>query len=125
MNYSVGVVFQDKAAGYRGIPKVYYYLTETLLEVGTWVIVDSPYSGYTCVQVGEAHKTVMKADKWIVDVVDDSAYRARQERIKRFHVLKAQLEKEANRVLEAKKYEFLAADPEMAKLLEEFKSLQP
>jgi len=118
MNHAVGVRFHDSS-----VSKEYFYLCDGPIEEGSYVIVDSPYSGFTCVQVTSYHETQMTANKWIVDVVDTKAYEERMERMKRKDILRKQLEKAAEKALEAKKYEFLAEDPDMAKLLEEFKSL--
>lgn len=118
MDHAVGVRFHNS-----GGAKEYYYLCDGPIDVGAYVVVDTPYGGYTCAKVTSYHETALTATKWIVAVVDTSGYEARMERINRKDILRKQLEKAAEKALEAKKYEFLAEDPDMAKLLEEFKSL--
>ena len=118
MNHAVGVRFHNS-----GGAKEYYYLCDGPIDVGAYVVVDTPYGGYTCAKVTSYHETALTAHMWIVDIVDTSEYKARMERANRKSILRMQLEKAADKALEAKKYEFLAEDPDMAKLLEEFKSL--
>lgn len=110
--------------------KGYWYLvgeeySEFELPVGTNVVVNSPYSGLTVVKVAAVNNDTLsqQAKECIVDVVDTSYYDQRKTNAARRLVIKQELEKKANELLELKKYEILAEDEEGKKLLEEPKKL--
>ena len=120
---TISVKFTD---GYSD--KVYAYLTEdTEIKNDDCVVVDSPNGGYKVVRVVSVEETiesVTKASKWIVQKVDDTAYKARIEKEKRKAVLELKL---ARAVEEARKkvdYSELAKlNPEIAKMVEEMNSI--
>ena len=106
----------------------YAYLTDIEdIAVGDTVVVESPYSGYTCVTVvavDDSAEAVTKATKWVVCKVDTAAYTARIEREKKRAVITAKLRKLKSDMLEANQFAALAAEsPEAAKLVEELKKL--
>jgi hypothetical protein len=81
MNKVVGVKF-------KGNDKIYHYLIRADVKLGQFVVVDSPFSGYTCVEVVSITwlELVIVAQityKFIVCVVDDAEYLANIKPIKK------------------------------------------
>lgn len=89
-----------------------------------FVVVDSPYGGYTVVKVVEVTTGTEYAHKPIVDIVDDTEYKAYQAAFKRRREIEYQLMREDEKVSKLQKYEHLATiNPEAAELLAELKKL--
>lgn len=75
----------------------YSYFCDYDVEVGDRVIVDSPYHGYTTVTVVSVHAgtDAVKASKEVVNIVDDSRYRARKAAKERLAEIEAELSRKA------------------------------
>lgn len=124
MSNTVSVQFKGAGSVYSG--SYYSYLTDLPLKPGDEVIVDSPSCGFVAVKVhailGELNDG--KATKWIVQKIDPTQYKARQEAERRKAVLVAKLKAIEKSVEETSRYHYLAAvSPEAAKLIEELKNL--
>ncbi len=101
----------------------YYLLPGQEATEGTYVVVDSPYNGYTVVKVV---KTVLegKATKAVVAVVDDKQYLEYQKNEARRQAIVKELEKLAKREDEKLKYRWLAQNnAEASALLNELERL--
>jgi hypothetical protein len=112
-------------------PKNYNFLTDIEdLQPGDIVVVDTvnglqvaEFVKYNELGLGETG--VKTPTKWVVQKIDLSAHEARIEAAERAAKLKVMMEERRKKTQELEIYEILAkADPEMAKLLEEFKKLQ-
>jgi hypothetical protein len=123
MVHTVGVVF---SSGFNS--QVYHYLTDIEgIKVGDKIIVDSPSDGYVAVKVQTVHKNThaAKATKYIVNTIDDTAYKTRLEAEKRKAEIVKKLEKKRKEVEELAVYQWLAMqDSEAASLLNELKSIK-
>lgn len=91
------------------------------------VVVEFPNAGMTLCYVavlGEAGQHSEKATKWIVDVVDDRAYRKRKIDEKRRQEIIKELSVRQEKLEAAERFKKIAEnDSEAAKLLEELKNL--
>ena len=72
MNKVLGIRF-------KGNNNIYHYLTNRAVRLGQFVVVDSPFGGYTCVEIFSItwlELVAIKCVKYksIVDVVDDEDY---------------------------------------------------
>ena len=94
MTYTLGIKF-PKARTFEGKNTTYHYRSTTEVPVGGHVIVDSPYDGLTCVKVVSCvpWKEGSKAAKWIVDVVDKTAYTWQKNVLKEIEEIEKKLEK--------------------------------
>ncbi|MBN9547311.1 MAG: hypothetical protein J0H31_00055, partial [Alphaproteobacteria bacterium] len=76
--------------------KKYHYFCPYPVAVGDHVIVDSPYGGYTCVKVVDILPNgSVKATKRVIQVVDDTDYKAAAQREQRMAEIDALLTKRA------------------------------
>lgn len=98
------------------------------LKVGDTVVVDTQH-GLQLAKVTTVIKLAVgerydKATKWVVQKVDLTEHEARLEREKKAKEIKKQLEARRKKLEEIAVYQLLAEkDPEMAKLLEEYKAV--
>ncbi|RWN95493.1 MAG: hypothetical protein EOS05_11915 [Mesorhizobium sp.] len=108
-----------------GRSKKYHYFCPYPVRVDDHVIVDSPIGGYTCVKVVDIlPQGSMKATKHVIQVVDDSDYKAQAERAKRMAELEAALEKRTKEYSRIQFYKKMAEiDPVSAKLVAELEQL--
>lgn len=113
------------AAVFHGTGRKYHYFCKYPVRVGDHVIVDSPYSGYACVKVVDVLPNgSIKATKPVIQVVDDSDYRAGIEREKRIAQIKAKLKARQAEISELEFFRRLAAlDPASKALVDELESL--
>lgn len=81
--------------GYTHLPnKRYSYMTtDNTIKKGDVVVVDSPTTSYTCVEVVAVHKNTKQpnASKWVVQKVNDTAYKNDIEMRKRIKQLEQQI----------------------------------
>ncbi len=113
---------------FSGTGPLYTYLTDIEgIEVGDHVVVDSPSTGYTLVQVAATDETlegIKKATKWVVDRVDVGAYEDRLRKETERAAIVAELKRIQSRVLEENQFAALAAaSPEAFELVERLRAL--
>ena len=129
MEKIIAVRFKEASYGYTSSKtKTYHYLTDIEgLQKGDVVVVDSPSSGFVCVEVVSAEVdeiAVKNASKWVVCKVDVEGYKARAEREAKRKTLIAQLHKMQSKVMAETQFAALAQiSPEAAALVEELKAL--
>lgn len=129
MEKIIAVRFKEAGYGYTSTKtKTYHYLTDIEgLKKGDIVVVDSPNSGFVCVEVVSTETdeiAVKNASKWVVCKVDVDGYKARAEREAKRKTLIAQLHKMQSKMLAETQFAALAQiSPEAAALVEELKSL--
>ena len=129
MEKFIAVRFKEASYGYTSSKaKTYHYLTDIEgLQKGDVVVVDSPSSGFVCVEVVSAEVdeiAVKNASKWVVCKVDVEGYKARAEREAKRKTLIAQLHKMQSKVMAETQFAALAQiSPEAAALVEELKAL--
>jgi hypothetical protein len=126
MKYVQGI-FQHKSG--REDKQKYTFLTDIeKIEVGDYAVVET-VNGYSVIEVVSLEQKnnsgyAPKDLKWVVDVVDMSAYRTRVERKERLDFLEAEMHHRVAALMEVKKYEMLEQDPNSAELVKEFKQLK-
>lgn len=105
--------------------KRYHYFCPYPVRVDDHVVVDAPYSGYSCVKVVDVlPQGSIKATKPVIQVVDDSDYKANIERQKRRAEIERKLEKRAQEISKLQFYRQLAAmDPDAKALVDELETL--
>lgn len=105
--------------------KKYHYFCPYPVAVNDHVIIDSPYGGYTCVKVVEILPNgSVKATKRVIQVVDDSDYKAQAQRQQRLAEIEAQLERRTKEYSRLQFYKKMAEiDPISAKLVAELEEL--
>ena len=119
-----------KFKGYKttqGVGQEYHYLTDLNLTIGDNVVVESPSEGYVVVIVtkicGPLEGT--KATKWIVQKVDDTEYKRKEEARRRKSVIETKLRAIEKQLESTMKFEYLAKmSPEAARLLEELREIR-
>ena len=105
----------------------YHYLSDLDLKVGDNVIVDSPTEGYVVVIVTKLCGSLetSKATKWIVQKVDDTEHKHREELRRQRAVIEAKLKAIEKQYESSQKYAYLAAiSPEAASLIKELESIR-
>lgn len=119
-----------KVAGvqFPGNLKHYFFFTDIdNLQVGDILVVDTA-NGLQIVKFVEYRSLddiIQKPTKWVVQKVDLTKHRERMEAIERAEKLKRMMEERRKQAQELEIYAILAkSDPEMAKLLDEYKKLQ-
>lgn len=119
-----------KVAGvqFPGNLKRYFFFTDIdNLQVGDILVVDAA-NGLQIVKFVEYRNlddVVQKPTKWVIQKVDLTKHRERMEAIERAEKLKRMMEERRKQAQELEIYAILAkSDPEMAKLLDEYKKLQ-
>lgn len=118
-------VVQVKFKGY--VSAEYSYLTDLDLKVNDQVIVDSPRDGYVVVVVTKVCGPLegTKATKWIIQRVDDTEYKRKEEARRRKSVIETKLRAIEKQLESTMKFEYLAKmSPEAARLLEELKEIR-
>ena len=118
-------VVQVKFKGY--VSSEYSYLTDLDLKVNDQVIVDSPRDGYVVVVVTKVSGPLegTKATKWIVQKVDDTEYKRKEEARRKKAVIETKLRAIEKQLESTMKFEYLAKmSPEAARLLEELREIQ-
>jgi hypothetical protein len=113
------------AAVFHAHSKKYHYFCPYPVKTGDHVIVDSPYDGYTCVKVVDILPAgSIKATKHVIQVVDDSNYKAHAERQKRMAEIEAALERRTKEYSKLQFFKKMAEiDPVSKKLVEELEAL--
>ncbi|TPJ51622.1 MULTISPECIES: hypothetical protein [unclassified Mesorhizobium] len=108
-----------------GRSKRYHYFCPYPVAVDDHVIVDSPIGGYTCVKVVDILPNgSIKATKRVIQVVDDSDYKAQAEREKRVAEIEAALERRTKEYSKLQFFKKMAEiDPISKKLVEELEAL--
>lgn len=97
------------------------------VKVGDTVVVDSPNTGLTCAEVVRVDYTdpTNKATKYIVDIVDTTKYKAMVEADRRKKELMSKMKKLYKDNSEIAMFELMSQqNPEMSKLLKEYKSIE-
>ncbi|TPL42668.1 MULTISPECIES: hypothetical protein [unclassified Mesorhizobium] len=105
--------------------KKYHYFCPYPVAVNDHVIVDSPYGGYTCVKVVDILPNgSVKATKRVIQVVDDTDYKAAAQREQRIAEIEAALDKRAKEYSKLQFFKQLAAvDPTVRQLVNELDTL--
>ncbi|RWM27882.1 MAG: hypothetical protein EOR77_30655 [Mesorhizobium sp.] len=113
------------AAVFHENSRKYHYFCPYPVRVGDHVIVDSPYNGYTCVKVVEILPSgSIKATKNVIQVVDDTEYKAQAERKRRAAEIEAQLDRRAKEFSKIQFFKKLAEiDPVAKDLVDELEKL--
>lgn len=122
---TVSVVFKSGNVNGGYAQKQYEYLTELDVKKGDVAIVESPSDGYVTVEVKSVDLgNLGKATKYLVQLVDDTQYKADAvKRAERAQIIK-QLEGKKKQVEEMAVWKWLAEnDTEAASLLEKLKQL--
>lgn len=122
---TVSVVFKSGNVTGAYTQKQYEYLTEFDVKKGDVAIVESPSDGYVTVEIKSvAPGALNKATKYLVQLVDDTEYKAdAAKRAERAQIIK-QLEGKKKQVEEMAVWKWLAEnDSEAAGLLEKLKQL--
>lgn len=122
---TVSVVFKSGNVNGGYAQKQYEYLTELDVKKGDVAIVESPSDGYVTVEVKSVELgNLGKATKYLVQLVDDTQYKADAvKRAERAQIIK-QLEGKKKQVEEMAVWKWLAEnDTEAASLLEKLKQL--
>lgn len=109
----------------EGNPNLYSYNCKYDIEIGGYVVVDTPNAGYRVAQVREICDFNKDASKDVVCVVDDSQYKKDKELAKERKKLEAQLDLRLEKANKLAMYKALAgADPEMKELLSKLELLE-
>lgn len=105
--------------------KSYHYICDYPVEQGDTVVVDTPYNGLSCAKVESVHDYPdSRATKRVVQVVDQTEYRAIQQREYRKAQLKKELDRRMEKIEDMARYRLLQQmDPEAADLLAEYQKL--
>lgn len=104
-----------------------YFCDDNTVKPGDKVIVESPSSGYTIVDVLDVRDKILDdyAAKWIVCRVNDEGYKARKAAVERRAVILKALNEKAKKVKEAEQFRYLASiDQDAAALLTELDELE-
>lgn len=129
----VKVKFKGHGSVYNSKDYVYSYDKAPAPAVGSFVVVDSPNNGYQVVKISEVigkdhpdfEQCKEASKKFVVSRVDDKKYKERIVNEAKRKSLMKEMEKKAKEVNTLNMFELMAASsPEMAELLEEYKSLK-